>query len=155
MVGQSHHPTILSLDAADLRALRDNLRQLRDVEKTLAFQKRREARGKGEPRGANFPGTAERPLQRKQVFAAALKRVNKEEARMARLTARRSLSESAQRALALRKSSAASHHPTAGQTAAEGMRPVESNKRRATIPGSQIGSVSKATKRAQATRDSR
>jgi hypothetical protein len=46
---------------------------LGDKERTLAQQKQRERRGKSEPRGGSFPGTAAQPLHRKQVFAAALK----------------------------------------------------------------------------------
>jgi hypothetical protein len=45
---------------------------MRAKEQTLSRQKRREARGKRGTRGASFPGTAERPSQREQVFAAAL-----------------------------------------------------------------------------------
>ena len=58
---------------------------MRDKERTLARENRRAVRGKGAQRGASFPGTAEHPLQRKQVFAAALKRV-KEIDRMHKLT---------------------------------------------------------------------
>jgi hypothetical protein len=78
----THHPAIYDHDLEGLKALRVRLRQLRDKERTLARQKQRERRGKSEPRGGSFPGTVEQPLHRKQVFAAALKRVNKELGRM-------------------------------------------------------------------------
>jgi len=74
----THHPTIYEVEPAELEAIRSRLRKMRDKEQTLSRQKRREARGKSKGRGASFPGTAERPSQRKQVFVAALKRVNKE-----------------------------------------------------------------------------
>jgi hypothetical protein len=74
----THHPAIYDHDVEALKALRVRLRQMRDKERTLTRQKQREVRGKAEPRGASFPGTPEQPLHRKQVFAAALKRVNKE-----------------------------------------------------------------------------
>ena len=51
---------------------------MRDKARTLARENCRAVRGKGTQRGASFPGTAEHPLRRKQVFAAALKRVNSE-----------------------------------------------------------------------------
>ena len=57
--------------------MRVRLRQMRDKERALTRQKQREVRGKAEPRGGSFPD-AQHPLHRKQVFAAALKRVNKE-----------------------------------------------------------------------------
>jgi hypothetical protein len=61
---------------------------MRDKERTLASENRRAVRGKGAQRGASFPGTAEHPLRRKQVFAAALKRVNREIDRMHKLEVR-------------------------------------------------------------------
>jgi len=73
----SHHPAIDGLGESELRELRTKLRALRDKERTLARQKRREVRGKAEARGASFPGQVERPSYRKQVFANAVKRVNR------------------------------------------------------------------------------
>src|SRR5262249_8875327 len=84
----THHPSIYEVEPAELEAVRSRLRKMRDKEHTLRRQKRREARGKSRGRGASFPGTAERPSQRKQVFAAALKRVNKELERLHNLAAR-------------------------------------------------------------------
>ena len=57
-------------------------------ERRLARENRRAALGKGAPRGGSFLGTAEHPLQRKQAFVAALKRVGKEIGRMRQLDAR-------------------------------------------------------------------
>ena len=74
IIRRSHHPDYdAGLD--DLKTLRQRLRDMRNKERTLAGENRRAARGKGAPRGGRFPGTAEHPLQRKQVFAAARKRV--------------------------------------------------------------------------------
>ena len=96
----SHHPGIYDRGVEDLKKLRHRLRDMRDRERTLAREKRREARGKAGPRGGSFPGTAEHALQRKQVFAAALKRVNKEISRMQKLEAREANIAAAHRALA-------------------------------------------------------
>ena len=74
----THHPAIYDVEAGELEAMRPRLRTMHDKERTLSRQKRREGRGKAEARGASFPGTVEHASQRKQVFAAALKRVNKE-----------------------------------------------------------------------------
>ena len=84
----THHPAIYDVDATELADLRSRLRNMRDKERTLSRQKRREVRGKGAARGANFPGTAELPTQRKRIFAAALKRLNGEIRRVHNLTAR-------------------------------------------------------------------
>src|SRR5258707_13193546 len=95
----THHPAIYDIEAAELEAMRPRLRKMRDKERTLGRQKRREGRGKGETRGASFPGTAEHALQRKQGFAAALKRVNNEFRRLHELTARKAHIEAAPKTL--------------------------------------------------------
>jgi hypothetical protein len=53
---RSHHPEIYEAGLDDLKALRQILRDMRDKERTLARTKRREARGKGPPRGQGLPG---------------------------------------------------------------------------------------------------
>jgi len=100
---RSHHPEIYDAGLDDLKTLRQRLRDIRNKERTLASENRRAARGKGAPRGGSFPGTAEHPLQRKQVFAAALKRVSKEIGRMQKLDAPGAHVAAARRALAMRR----------------------------------------------------
>ena len=151
----THHPAIYDVEAAELEAMRPRLRKLRDKERTLSRQKRRERRGKAEARGASFPGTAEHTSQRKQVFAAALKRVNRELSRLHNLAARTAHVEAARKALALSRAANFIPHPPAGATANEGMVPKASTRRRKIIPGAKIGRVSQATKVAQAVRDAR
>jgi hypothetical protein len=151
----THHPAIYEHDVEGLQALRVRLRQLRDKERTLARQKQREVRGKAEPRGGTFPGTADRPLHRKQIFAAALKRVNKELGRIHKLEARTAHVEAARRALALHRAAQFVRYPAAGDTAHEGMQPLPSTRRRTTVSRDKIGKTSQATKIAQAAHDSR
>src|SRR4030088_3245772 len=112
---RSHHPEIYDAGLDDLKALRQRLRDMRDKERTLARESRRAVRGKGE--------TAEHPLQRKQVFAAALKRVSKEIGRMQKLDARTEHIAAARRALAMRRAAQFPSRPPTGDTAGEGMRP--------------------------------
>jgi hypothetical protein len=151
----SHHPILYDAALDDLKALRQRLRDLRDKERTLARAKRREQRGKDGPRGASFPGTAERPYQRKQVFGGALKRVNKEIARREYLAARTAHVEAATRALAMRRAAQFPPRPDAGYAAHEGVRPLPSQRRRLRVPPARIGSISQATRVAQAVRDAR
>lgn len=155
VVRVTHHPAIYDLDGAQLRATSVRLRTMRGRERTLARQKQREMRGKADARGASFPGTAERPSRRKQVFASALKRVNKELSRLRKLEAHVAHVDAAHRALALRRAANFVHHPAAGDTAREGMRPLSSRRRRTKMLPTKIGSISQATKDAQARRDSR
>jgi hypothetical protein len=155
MVRVTHHPAIYELAPDELHALKLRLREQRDKARALARQKQREIRGKAEPRGSSFPGTAEHPLRRKQVFAAALKRVNKELDRLQKIEARTTHVEAARAAFARYRAGKFVHHPPAGATPREGMRPRASSRRRTRVPGSKIGSVSQATKVAQAIRDAR
>jgi hypothetical protein len=128
---------------------------MHDKERTLSRQKRREVRGKAGARGANFPGTAERPSQRKRIFAAALKRLNREIRRLHNLTERTSHVEAARKALALRRAANFVPYPSAGMTSSEGMAPRLSMRRRKIVAGARIGRVTQATKVAQAIRDAR
>src|SRR5262250_2395541 len=123
---RSHHPEIYEAGLDDLKALRQRMRDMRDKESTLARAKGREARGKGRPRGQNLPGTAEHPLRRKQVFAAALKRVNREIHRMEKLAAQTAHIEAARRALAMRRAAQFPQRPPAENTPSEGMHPLPS-----------------------------
>ena len=152
---RSHHPGIYDAQLDDLRALRQRLRDMRSRERTLARQKRRESRGKAAPRGGSFPGTAEHPWQRKQVFAAALKRVNREIDRIGKLEAKSTHVAAARRALAMFRAAQFPPRPPAGDTASEDMRPQPGQRRRTRVPPAKIGSVSQATKNAQAARDAR
>lgn len=151
----THHPAIYDLDGTQLRATKLRLRTMREKERTLARQKQGEMRGKADARGGSFPGTAERPSQRKRVFASALKRVNKEISRLGKLEAHVAHLEAAHRALALRRAAKFIHHPATGDAAREGMEPLPSRRRRTKILPAKIGSISQATKDFQARRDSR
>lgn len=151
----SHHPELYDRNLKDLLSLQNQLRQMRDKERTLSRQKQREHRGKAEPRGGSFPGTGEQPKQRKQVFANALKRVNKEATRIRKVEARAANIDAAHRALAMRRAANFTSHPAAGQTANEGMTARPNRRRKTVVTGSRIGSVSQATKVAQAARDNR
>lgn len=147
LIRASHHPAIAQLDTKDLAETRQRLRALR----TLARQKVREARGKGERRGS---GTAEHLQERKQVFASALRRVNKQAHRMHVEEARAAHVEASKKALAMRRSADASSHPAPGKSASDGMNPVENKKTASKVAPARVGSVSQATKNAQAKRDS-
>jgi hypothetical protein len=151
----THHPAIYEVDVAELEALQPRLRKMRDKERTLGRQRRREGRGKAEARGASFPGTAEHASKRKQVFAAALKRVNNELRRLHNLAVRTAHVEAARKALALHRAANFMTYPPAGAAANEGMVPKASTRRRRIIAGAKIGRVSQAMKVAQAVRDAR
>jgi len=155
LIDRTHHPDIYDVDAKELRALQKQIRQERGKVRTLVRQRQREARGKSEPRGKSFPGSTDHPLKRKQALSSALKRVNRELGRMRIIEARTAHVDAARRALAQHRSANFESVRPAGRTAGEGMKPRPSTRRRRIIPGSQVGSVSQATKVAQAIKDNR
>lgn len=155
VVRQTHHPAIYALDVAEMQALKVRLRELHGKTQTLARQKRREEIGKAAPRGKSFPGSVEQPSRRKQVFANALKRIGKELDRQQKLATRERNVEAAQRALAQARAAKFFDRPEAGQTAGQGMASQPSTRRRKILERSQIGSILKANKVAQAVRDGR
>jgi hypothetical protein len=152
IIRDTHHPAIGEMPRDGLERLRSRIRDLRDKERTLARHRQREAKGKAEPRGNSFSGTAEHAMQRKQVFVAAIKRVNKELKRIQKFEARKELGEAAKRALALRRAQQFPRLPN-DPSPREGMRSTPSRRRNMRVPPSKIGSVSQANKRAQARRD--
>jgi hypothetical protein len=151
----THHPAIYDLTGKELQALKVRLREQRDKSRVLARHRQRESQGKAEPRGKGFRGPAEHPLKRKQIFAAAIKRINNELDRLHRLEARAEHVDAAHRALALHRAKKFVHRPAPGKTSHHGMQPQESARRRTKVPPSKIGSISQATKVAQAIRDSK
>ena len=156
LVRRSHHPDIYELSGEELRSVQKRVRDLRDKERTLAWQRRREVRGKADAaRGGSFPGTAEQSLRRKQVFAAALQRVNRETSRLEKLTARSVHSDNARRALELRRAGESVHHPDSGRSPHTGMTKMSNPKRQTKVNPAKVGRVSQATKRSQAARDAR
>ena len=150
----THHPAIYELDAKELQALRVRLREMHGKARTLTRHKARVGRGKAAPRGKSFPGTPEQPLRRKQLIAAALKRVNKELGRLQALEARTNHVEAAHRALALKRAGNFVSYP-ASATPGDGMQPIVSTRRRTKVHPSKVGRVSQATKVAQAIKDAR
>jgi hypothetical protein len=152
IVRDTHHPAVGEMPRDRLEGLRLRLQDLHDKERTFARQRQREAKGKAEPRGGSFSGTVEHAIQRKQVFVAAIKRINKELKRLRKFEARKELGEAARRALALRRAQQF-YRPQNDPSGHEGMRSIPSRRRIMKLPPSKVGRVSQANKRVQARRD--
>ncbi|MFC7474191.1 hypothetical protein ACFQS7_07500 [Dankookia sp. GCM10030260] len=151
-IRQSHFPLLEGLSRTELQDLLRWLRARRDRARDLMRDHRRSKRGKG---GAVPLADADRGLAaKKQVFAGALKRAN---ARLEALLAEERRTENLARlrqALG-RRQAQVPHHPSAGATPQDGARSLPNRKRRPTIHGARIGSVSQAGRAAQAGRDAR
>lgn len=153
-VRQSRHPEIQSLDRDAVLALARRLREYRDKARDIARDRRRSQRGKAEPRGAGPAPAEDGILLKKQVFAAAMKRVNSRLACLQSGDKRAKTTEFLREALA-RKKSAPRHHPSPGATAGEGMNPLDEKRQMTDVDPRQVGSVSQQVKNNQASRDTR
>ncbi|MGG5817336.1 hypothetical protein [Falsiroseomonas sp. HW251] len=151
LVAPSHHPAIASLPAEELRALATRLRTEHAKLRDLIREGKRARRGKGEARAA-AGAEAGKATRRKQVYAAALKRVNK---RFEELTHERRRAEhrAALKAALARRQAQRAQHPSSGFGARDGMRSKASGKGARGVHGARIGSVSAQNRRAQAARD--
>jgi hypothetical protein len=155
LLRSTHHPDIYGLERKDIAALQARLRDLRAKAKTVTRHKQREAKGKSEPRGKAFPASPDQPQKRKQLFAAALKRVNKELSRLNKIDAKIKHVEAAHKALAQARTAKFAPAFATGRPAGTGMQANESTKRRRIVHRGKVGSILKQNKVAQAIRDNR
>ena len=158
-VAATRYPQILELAPAELRALIRRLRDHRDRAQSIARQQRREMRGKAEPRGASPARDNLGTVGKAQLLMQALKRANKELARhdepepASAHVAAPTQAELSLKAFEMKQAARAAAHPSAGATAASGMRLTPSNRPTVQMDPREIGRVSQATRVAEAKRD--
>jgi hypothetical protein len=151
LIAPTHQPAIATLPAEELRAIATRLRAEHAKLRDLIREGHRAKRGKGDARAA-ANAEAGKATRRKQVYAAALKRVN---SRFDELTHERRREEhraALKEALARRQAQRA-QHPGAGFGSSAGMQSKANAKGRNHVHGARVGSVSAQGKRAQARRD--
>ena len=151
LVAATHHPALGALPDKELAELRKHVRERRDRAGQIAARQRREIRGKADrPRGAR-PVTEDLGSRvKKDVLAAAMKRLNAEAARREAKAARDAMKDSAARALEMRRQrEAQASRPDSGRTPSEGMRAKDSS-RTFLRNRAKLGEVSQHTKDMQA-----
>jgi len=151
LIAPTHQPAIAALPAEELRAIATRLRAEHAKLRDLIREGHRAKRGKGDARAAANAEVG-KATRRKQVYAAALKRVN---SRFDELTQERRREEhraALKEALARRQAQRA-QHPAAGFGSSAGMQSKGNAKGRNHVHGARVGSVSAQGKRAQARRD--
>jgi hypothetical protein len=155
-VEQSYAPALNALKRKELVSLVGWLR--RQNAKWRGQERRGVARG-GRAAAAKIAaaGPVSRPGQaaKRKSFADALKRAT---ARLDRLVAeekRAAMARSAAAALARKRATPAAKHPSGGRRSGKGPQPIENPKTRPIVKGSKIGSISQATRNAQARRDNK
>jgi hypothetical protein len=151
LVEPSHYPAIAQLPPEELRALAARLRAAHDRLRDLIREGRRARRGKGTARGAAGQ-EAEKATRRKQIYAAALKRVNRRFEALTHDRVKEANRQALKEALA-RRQAMRPHHPQPGATPGKGMRNKATDRRRTGVRPATIGSVSQQNKNNQARRD--
>ncbi|MGZ9033107.1 MAG: hypothetical protein ACXW25_01670 [Rhodospirillales bacterium] len=154
LVTRSHYPDISTLDRAELGEMAKRLRNLRDKARDVAHRQRREIRGKSDPRGTRPARDNTGTEMKRRALGNALKRVNRELARLAAADRKPPQAQIARRALDLKRANRIVHHPRAGRGAHGGMTPKPSSRATVESDPREIGRVSQFVKNAQAKRDS-
>jgi hypothetical protein len=152
-VSRTHFPQIRELTRQDLAELVRRLRDHRDKARDIARQQRREMRGKSEPRGARPAADNTGTAMKSQIFASAVKRVNREIARLEQAGRRSVQVDKSRLALQLKQANTKRDHPKPGRTASSGMRSKPSQERTVESDPREIGRVSQFVKKSQARRD--
>ena len=152
-VNASRYPDLLLLARPDMVALLKRLREQRDRAQTISRQQRREMRGKAAARGTAPAQDNTGTIEKAQVLAQAVKRVNKEIARHDEPPHQPTSAELAQKAFEMRQAARVTHHPSAGWTSGRGMQSKPSKQPTVQMDPREVGRVSQSIKVAQAKRD--
>ncbi|WP_037450046.1 hypothetical protein [Skermanella stibiiresistens] len=154
IVERTHYPNICGLSKKELSDVLRVLRDYRSKARDRAQQQRREMRGKAEPRGIAPASDNSGTETKRKIFTGALKRVNRELARIEKAETDEGQSDIAKRALELKRQNRVRHHPSSDRTANGSMKMVENQKAPATLDPREIGRASQSVKDSQARRDS-
>ena len=152
-VRRTHYPDICGRPKDEPIGVGRRRREYRDKARDSTRPRRRERRGKAEPRGATPAPSEAGTSMKKRIFASALKRVNREIKRVEEDERRPTLVESARRALELKRANRVRHHPSAGRTASHGMRSLPNGGDTVRVDPREVGRVSQAVRAAQVRRD--
>ncbi len=151
MVAKSHHPELQQLDDKELSSLLKLLRERRDRAQTETKRRKREMRGKAEPKGAAASKSAEGNKAKLEVLSTAVRRLNTERTRRERMASQVELSRAA---LKLKQAADKAHEaPPNTRHAHQGMRKIASQRREDLVRPMELGRLRKAGAVAQAKRD--
>ena len=117
IVEQTHYPAIFELPKDTLSDTVKLLRNYRNKARDRSRQQRREMRGKSEPRGSVAARDNTGTERKGEIFASALKRVNRELSRIRKAESRKVQGEYARRALEMKRRNRVRHHPSSGRSA--------------------------------------
>lgn len=150
VVQQTHYPDICSLSKGELAEAVRRIRDYRDKARDTSRQQRREMRGKARARGARPAQDNTGTSLKAQIFSSALRRANREIARLEQDERRYGQSDVARQALEQKRANRMRQHPSAGRTPRQGMRPIPNKDRTIEGDARQIGRASDVSRKEQA-----
>ena len=153
VVQKTHYPALAALSKEEIAEIVRRIRTYRNKARDIAHQQRREMRGKGAPRGARPAQDNTGTSIKKQIFAHALKRVNRALERREAAENKPNQAVLARRALAMKRANRKQHQPDPGRTAHGSAQPTPSRRATVEVDPREIGRVSDFVQRAQARRD--
>jgi hypothetical protein len=155
LVEKTHSPILEELSDRDLTALLRLVRERRDRTQRIAARQRRELRGKADPKGIRAAIDDTGTKDKRDLLAAAVQRLNGEtKRRKGEVAPRRSLVESAQRALELRRASDnKGGHRSPARTVNQAKQLSTPVLKKAPRNPARAGAISQHTKNMQAKRD--
>lgn len=154
-VNRSRYPAIREMTRKDLSDLVAALRGHRDKARDMSRQQRREMRGKSEPRGSKPAADNTGTAMKDQIFAGAVKRINREVARHDSAERRSAQGEKSRHALELKQAGDKPQRPKPGRTGSRGMKSIPSEQPTVEADPREIGRVSQFVKKSQARCDSK
>ena len=156
LVAQTRHPALRDTPDAALRDLARLLRERRDRARDQKHRRRREARGKSEPRGATPATRYDGTKAKHGLLASAAARVNSEIERRKRMGAKTAMVGAARKALAMKEAAETEKGATFNSRHAhEGMRKIANRRAEDLINPMERGRLRKQQAVAQARRDAR
>jgi hypothetical protein len=155
LVERSHHPAVQSIPDRDLGDLVKLVRERRAKARTEAHRRRREMRGKSDPKGASRSKADQGSHLKLEVLATALRRLNAEAQRRRAMAASAALVANARKALRLKEEAQPDDPAPNSRTARDGMRNIASRRRQNLKRPMEAGRLRKANAVAQAKKDAR
>lgn len=154
-VNATRPPAKEQASGEQLKVLAQRLRRARDRAKDIAAGRKREMRGKADPRGTKPTRDNTGTLAKAQVLGEAIERIEDELSRRENLTiATRTQTDLSRHALELKLSHPSPSHPGSGRSASEGMKAKQRQKPlRVGASKGEVGRVSQEGKVSQARKD--
>lgn len=155
LVARSRHPELQDLSDTELKPLIKLVRGRREKAKSAANQRRREMKGRANPRRTTAATSDEGSRLKLRVLAVAMSRLNAENQRRQQMAAHLQLISNADHALALKKAAADKKNPFNTRHAHQGVKNTASIRAQNLINPMERGRQKKAAGVAQAKIDAR